>query len=262
MKKFLPAAPFISLLFGSIAMALQLWFRSAGTDSSGLLPQNHPSQILLLIISAAAVILFWLLSRQLDKQENAVAAPRSPISAAGYLAAGAGLLLFSVSDLATAGDRFEQLLALVGLASGLGFAWGGWLRLQAKPLHFVIHALPTLYFALRVFLMGKTLGAEPELSRFILQFLATLALLPAMYQLWGLSVELGRGRKLWFWSLSAGYFCLAAAIGSGEILLYGAMAALLLTNLPEPKPAEAELPEEAPAQEAPGEASEIPGKEE
>ncbi len=246
MKKYLPAAPFFALLFGTVAMALRLWFLSAGEDAAGLLPRNHPGQIGVYILSLLALAFFWLLSRQVENREpDGQSAPPSVIGAAGYLASGAGLMLSSLLSLLSGGDKWQLAADLLGSLSGLCFAWGGLLRLRGQQMPFVIHALPTLYFALRVFLMGKILGAEPEISRYILQFFASLALLPALYHLWGRDVALENERKIYFWSLLGGYFCLAAALGSGQILVYGPMAALLLTNLPQPQPQMEELsPEE------------------
>ena len=111
-----------------------------------------------------------------------------------------------------------------------GLLLAAYCRLQGKKPHFLCHAAPAAFFALRLFLLGKELGAEPEVSRYLFEMLASLAMVPACYQLWGFDVDLGKRDKCLFWMLTAAYLCIVAIVGMENWLLYLCCAAWLLTG--------------------------------
>ena len=125
-------------------------------------------------------------------------------------------------------DVLGRISGLLGLLSALALVVVGWHRLKGKQPVVPAHVLPCLYFVVLTFKMARQFGAEPELIRFLPQFLAVAASALASYQLWGFDVGAGNRRKSLFWSLTAGYFSLVAIPGGG--LLYGAMALWHLTG--------------------------------
>ncbi len=224
MKKYLPFAHYIAAGLGGIALALRLWMLSGGTDDRGLYP-DHFTWPLVCIISLGAVVFFWLLSRQADPvrpyRENF---PASILGAAGHLAAA---LALAITGLGLFGSAL--LSAILALLAAAALALGGYLRYLGKRPPCLVHAVPTAFFALQLFTLGKDVGAEPETHLFLFPFLATVALMLASYQLWGIDVKEGNRQKSLFWSLTAGYLCLVAIPSSG--LLYLGCGLWMLTNL-------------------------------
>ncbi len=232
MKKILPNGPLIALCGGMAAMLLRFWFLLDGVDESGLYPRFHIAWILVCVLAAAMTLFFLLLSRQTDRQrpyeENF---PASAIAATAYLAAALGIGIVSLRGFLAASDLWGRLTHSLGLVCCGLLAWGGYLRLKGKPLPGLIHALPTLFFALRMFLIGKRMSADPETALFLFRFLASMATTLACYQLWGFSAEAGDRRKSCFWSLTAGFLCLTAAPGAEDLLLYAGVALWLLLDI-------------------------------
>ncbi len=227
MKKIVPFAPVFSLVLGLVAMGLRLWMLAGGVDDQGLYPRFHPAWILLCLMSVAVLCLCFLLSHHTERRRTyRDNFPPSLPAAIGSLAAAVGIAVTVIGD-------WEETSLLVSLFSLLccgGLVWAGLLRLQGKKRPFFIPAALCLLFAIRIFSMGKLLGSEPELNRFLFPFVAILATLPACYQQWGFDVNLGDRCKSLFWSLTAGYLCLAAVPGISQWPLYLGTALWLLAG--------------------------------
>ncbi len=230
MKKHLQNSHLLALIFGSMAMVLRFWMLSGGPDEKGLYPL-HFSWTLVCILSAAVTVFFWLIGRQTDaKRPYKENFPASPIGALGHGAAALGLILTAFRQMG-AGDILSLITAVLTVICGVLMVLGGLQRFQGRRQDFVIHGGLTLLFALRLFSMGKDLGAEPETHLFLFRFLATLAMMFASYQLWGFDVGDGNRQKSLFWSLLSAYLCLAALPGSLDWPLYLGCGLWLLTNL-------------------------------
>lgn len=229
MKKYLRYADVLVLFTGALGLFLRLIIAMGGTDDKGLYPKNHPAWIILCILSVAVIAAVYLLTRQVGADQRYET--NFPASLPG--AVGAGLaavgIAFAVFDI-FAFDVLSILVFVVGLASMGGLFLAAYCRLQGKKPHFLCHAAPAVFFALRLFLLGKELGAEPEVSRYLFEMLASLAMVPACYQLWGFDVDLGKRDKCLFWTLTAAYLCVVAIVGMENWLLYLCCAAWLLTG--------------------------------
>ena len=240
MKQLLRFANLIALAAGGIGMLLMLWLYAGGTDDRGLFPAKHPGWILLLIFTAVMVAVFFLLTRQVGSSNNYRSNfPASWLGALGCLAGGVGLLIasvdaFQINSRVTTVEN-PMLGIIVGVLGAVGGAllfWAAWCRRQGHKSMVPPHILPSFFFALRLFLLGQTLGAEPEMQRYLFSFLANLSLLPACYWLWSFDVNMGRRPHCLFWCLTAAYCNMVAAIGSNLWIMHLCLAAWLLTNLP------------------------------
>ncbi len=252
MRNLLSKIPAIAFLGGMAAALLRLWMLLGGVDENGLYPKFHIAWLLIWLLAAAMILLFWRVSKLADEPYDAILTPT--LGAAGHLLATWGIAYTNLMALLDQPGPWELALCSLGLASAFLIGFGGILRLKGKQQHFLTHALSTLYFALRVFFMGKTLGAEPEMSRFLLQFMASLSMLLACYQLWGFDVGSGSRQKRMFWSLTAAFLCMAAVPGAKEVALYAGVSQWLLFDMgalqPEKPAEEAEECEDIPEIEA------------
>ncbi len=241
MKKLFPYTPFLALLLSTAGTGCHLWLIANGTDERNLYPAFHISMVLLGILTAAALVLFWLLSRQTDAKRNyGHNFPASPLGAAGHLAAAVGILLTGLQQL-TGGQALVGILALL---ASLGLILGGYGRLQGRKPQILVHLLPCLYFALSLFTSGRVLGSEPELIRYLPGFLANVAAILACYQLWGFDggVNLGNRNKSLFWSLTAAYLCFVAVPGNDQWPLYLGVGLWFITNLCSLRPMRRSIP--------------------
>ncbi len=207
MKKLRPYMKWMAMAGGVLAGGLRQWTLSAGENSQGLFPANHPGWIGYLLLSAVVVALFWWLSRQ--KAAEAVP-PRGTV----YLSAVAalGLIVYNFSALQNA-NAITLVACLLGFAAAAALLLDIQKQRKSAAPFSAAFALPCLYFALEIFLLNQTFSGETELLRFIPQILALAAGALACYQLWGKSVGLDSANKRLFWQCCAGYLCIAAAAG-------------------------------------------------
>lgn len=232
MKKLLRYANLMALLAGGLGVLLLLWLRANGPDQRGLYPQQHPAWTLLLLLTLAIPVIFWLLSRAAGSNNTChFNFPASPLAAIGYALAGSGMIAAGITTLGGT-EPLEILAGISGILGGLLLLGGVYTRLTGRNLPFSIHALPCIFLILELFRMGQTLGAEPEMSRYLFSFLAVLSALPACYWLWSFDVDMGNRTKCLFWCLAAGYCNLVATIGSESWLLHLGIALWMLTALP------------------------------
>ncbi len=261
MRKYLRYANFIALCAGTVGMALSAWLFAVGTDEKGLYPANHPAWILLGILTAAVVILFWLLSRQAGINRNyRQNFPPSILAACGLAAGAIGLLLGGFSSFGT-GKGLGMITGALGVLGSLPLFWAAVCRFQGQRCNLPVHIVPCFFFALQLFVLGQKYGSEPEMCRYLYRFWAYASMVPACYWLWSFDVKLGKRPDCIFWCLVAGYCNLVAAVSGGHTLLHLGAAIWMLTALPKldylPRPPKASG-ETVPAEDSPAPAPQEP----
>ncbi len=232
MKKYLSHIDLITLAVAAIGILLRFWHLSVGEDSNGLYPANHIAWVLLLILSAGLLAALFLLAGYAGKSRSYSAnfSPSLP-GAVGYAIAGCAIAASSWLYLRADRLPLYMLTGVLGLLAAAALILGGWCRWKGKRPHFLVFALPCVYFALRLFCIGHIWGDEPELHRYLLSFLANVMCVLATYQLWAFSVSLGNRSKSLLYSLMGVYLCLVTVPGSSDGLFYLAIAIWLFTNL-------------------------------
>lgn len=271
MKKYLRYADVFVLFSGALGLLLRLMVMLGGTDEKELYPARHPAWIIACVLAVLVVAAIWLLTRKVGMDNRyEVNFPRSVPGAVGCGLGAVGVLVTAISI--PDSKMLSLLVCVSGLLAAGGLGLAAYSRFMGKKPQFACFALCCVFFTLRVFLLGQTLGAEPESYRYLFEMLAALAVIPASYQLWGFTVDLGDRQKCLFWCLTAGFLSMVALINPDSWLLHLTMTAWLLTNLcplkelrkqvrqPEAEPeqpdqmpeqAEEEQPEEAVPQDQP-----------
>lgn len=258
MKKYLRYADVLTLFLGVVGLLLHLLLKLGGTDERGLYPAHHPAWIGLCVLSLLVVAVLFLITKQAGTEDRyAPNFSRSVPGAVGCGLAAVGVLVTAVDTLST--DVLSLVVAVLGMAGAAGLAVAAYCRAVGKKPHFACFAALCGFFALRVFLLGRVLGAEPEACRYLFELLASLAMAPACYYLWGFAVDLGNRSKSLFWSLTAAYICMVAVLYRESWLLHASCAVFLLSNLC-PLQIMDKLPEPAEAEESSPESAQIPAE--
>ncbi len=251
MKKYLPKIDLLTLLAAAVGILLRLWLLLVGTDERGLYPAGHISGVLLILLSIAVAGIIFLVAGCAGRSRAYSANFRASLPGAiGFILLGVGLLPCAMRYLLGGTILLEWIAGLSGIFAAVALLWGGVCRRSGRKPHYLTFALPCLFFALHLFCMGHTWGDEPELVRFLPEFFAAAACVPACYQLWAFTVDLGNRATSLFWSLLAAYFCLIAVPGSDNALLCLTGAVWLLTNLCPKRPSAPRRFAQKPAQEA------------
>lgn len=233
MKKYLHPKflPILVPVAGLLGLLLRLWIILPGPDAEGLYaPQPFAWTLLWIvtILTLAAVVVMSARLKVPGKYTDNF--PASVPSAIGSALAALGIIL-SKQVFPIGSDLLSTLTSILGIISAAVLVLAALNRYQGKKASFLLHAIPCLFFALRIFMLCRVWSSETQTGVFLFQFFASICVMLASYQLACFDVNLGKRRSSLFWSLSGVYFCLLALPGSNEPLFYAAMALWLLTNL-------------------------------
>lgn len=231
MKKILRFADMVVLVCATFGMLLQLWIFWGGTDNKGLYPAMHPGWVLSWILSISVLAFIWVVTRQVGANQSYKANfPASIPGALGCLAAAIAVFYHGWLQLAYGVVWLDALCGVLALLGGAGLLAVAYCRFTGKQPAFFPFMILCAYFALHVFSLGRDVGGEPEMVRYLFRFLATIVLIPATYQFWGFSVSLGNRQTCLFWCLLAGYLCLLSAPAGENGLIYLLLGIWMMTN--------------------------------
>lgn len=221
MKYLRPYAGYIAASMGVLGGALRMWTLSMGEDGKGLYPSHHAGWLCYLVLTAV-MVLFCFLSSRKDAQRRCPAW----LPLAGTCVAAVGVLLYSLSFLGKL-DFFSMICMSLGLATVGVLLYKLYRQGKGGGQSELNYLVSCLFFTVEMFRLNQNYGGEPELIRFLPQFLAVFSAALACYQLWGKAVELDRRKRRLFWQRLAGYLCIAAAPGAH--IMYACVGLWLLS---------------------------------
>ena len=267
MKKYLQPKflPLFVLAASVLGVILRLITIIPGADADGLYPSRPITWVLLWLVTLAALAGIFLMSAPLKNPGRyADHFSKSIPGAIGCAAAALAVLVTGVQGLLAAfapqaptpGALISLPLlgivtGLLGIISAACLGFTAFCRFTGKKTHFLTHAIPCLYFALRVFDCCRMWSNETQSGVFIFQFLASVCVMLATYQLCCYDVNLGNRRSSLFWSLSALYFCALTLPLGKDLLFYACMGLWLATNLCSIRPLKAKAQPAAEVEEIP-----------
>lgn len=266
MKKYLHPIylPILVPLTSILALALRLWTMGGGPDGDGLYAPQPLAWALLWLVSAVTLAGIFSLTRRLKNPGRyADNFPASPLGAAGCAAGAVGILFSALTTLFGGKDLLSNLTGILGAFSGAALLLCAVARLRGKKPSFLFHVIPCLYFALRIFDCCKHWSNVTQIGAFLFQFLASICVMLAAYQMCCFDVNLGNRPSYLLWSLSGVYFCVLALPMGEDIFFYAGMLLWLMLNLCSLRPLKAAQPQSAEAQqptESDGEISEAPAE--
>lgn len=256
--------PILIQVAGLLGLLLRLLTMGKGPDSEGLYAPQPVAWTMLWIVTILTLTAVVVMSARLKVPGKY--SDNFPASLPGAIGTGLAALgiILSKQVFPMGSDLLSTLTSILGIVSFAALALAALNRYQGKKPPFFVHAVPCLFFALRIFLLCRIWSNESQIGVFLFPFLASICIMLASYQLACFDVNLGKRRVSLFWSLSGVYFSLLALPGGEEPIFYATMALWLLTNLcslrpmkprkPQPDP---EVPAE-PATSAPEEPAPAP----
>ena len=265
MKKYLHPKylPLLVPIASVLGLLLRLWTMGGGPDQDGLYAPQPFAWVLLWIITFVTVAGIFILTGGLKNPgryfDNF---PRSPIAAAGCAAAALGIMYSSLTTLVSAKDLLSVLTGVSGAVSAVCLLLTAFGRYKGKRIGFVLHAVPCLFFALRIFEHCKHWSNVTQTSVFLFQFLASVCVMLATYQMCCFDVNIGNRKSSLLWSLSGVYFSVLALPMGEEPLFYAGMILWLMTNLCSVRALKAQKAPEAAAEPTPETENPAPATEE
>lgn len=234
MKTFLKPKnlPLLTVVLGFMGFGLRWLLYMVSVDVKNLLPMNHPLEIALWLVTAAALALIaagvWKLDGSRRYGDNFKA---SPAAGMGHLAAAAGILLTALfSPESTQG-------ALYGLWKGLGFlaaaalAVAGVCRAQGKRPQFLTHMTACVFLLIHLVGNYRHWSGNPQLQDYVFDLFGCVALMLFAYYEASFDVGAGKRRMQLAAGLAAVYLGCVALSGSQYPLLYLGGAVWAVTDL-------------------------------
>ena len=211
---------------GLLGLLLRFWLEVDAIDDRGLLIAGHPAQISLWALGLGmTAALFLVTFRYQNTKKKAPAPKKNTMTAVGCIPA---IIALALSMLQTE-DLGMILLSAITLA---GLVTVALCRYLGKTPPMPAHGILCVWMVVMLLRLYRTWSFDPQLHDYCFQLLAYVALSVASYQYAAMDNGLGSDRKLWFWSLLAGFLCLTTLNAGIQYLAFGIWA---LTNLPAPK---------------------------
>lgn len=240
--------PWLTLGFGGIGLALRFWLVSSA-DEAELLRTNHPSVILVWLLTAIFLAAVFLYTRPLEGAGKY--RQNFPASLPAALCCWAVAVLVFLSGMGQLMDSPNPLGVLAGIFSILAgpcMALAGYDRFKGNRTSFLYHTVLCLAFTGQILSQYRHWSSSPALQSYCFQMLATIGLMLTAYHRAEFDARLASRRRYAFVNLATLYLCCLAVPEADSRIYYLVMAAWLFTNLCDLRPARKRVqPAEAPA---------------
>lgn len=223
--------PFLTAGLGVAALLLRLSLYLLGRDEKNLLVAGHPLELLTWTVTAAAVIVIlgstWKLDGSARYSDNF--AP-SAAAAIGTFALAGGIAVSVILGIPS-GLRLNLLCCISGVLAVPAIVFAGLCRYRGKHPSFLFHGLVCLYLTVYTISHYQTWSSRPQLQDWFFAMAGIVCLALFAYYQTAFDAGLGKRRMQLITGLLAAFFCIAAAAGGEDTLLYIGGAVWSLTNL-------------------------------
>ena len=223
--------PLCIACMGALALLGRIALFALGEDEKGLLVPGHPMDVLVWILTAAAVALIagGILRRNGSEEYGDNFAPSAAAAVGCWVLAG-GIALTVVSGW-NPWSRLEMIRNVFGLLSVPTLVLLGLHRKQGRQPFFLLHGTVCLYLILYAVSHYQLWSSHPQLQHWFFSMAGSIALTLFAYCQTAFDVSMGSRRMQLGTGLLAAFFCLAAMAGGDDLLLYLTGAVWALTNL-------------------------------
>ena len=228
MKRYLKPAylPVAVLGAGLVACLFRFWLFAIGKDDRGLLSVGNFPDAMSWIVTALAMVLIFLVTRNLrGGNKYSYNFPASLPAAIGMALGAIGFFIGSIVDLSTETDTIGIVSAFLGFFATAAMLMLARCRMQGKHLSIVFHGIVCFY--LMIFLVShyRLWSSAPQLQSYAFELLAIVFVMLACYQ--RCAFDAGKGSRLayTFFSMAALFFCIATLPGCDNVAFFLGCAA-------------------------------------
>lgn len=222
--------PWLSLLLGSLGLALRIWLLAVGVDENGLLDTGHPANILAFILTAVFLLLLATSSQPLTAADKyAKLFPASPRRALGAILGAVGMLYGGIFMHWPLNNVLSLVLLLLGLLAAAAFAGTALCRIHGKRPNFLLPTAITLYMMLHTVDACRGWNSISQVEEYFFPLMSCVFLLLTCYQHSLLNLQRGSRRQFVFYSQAALFFCLLSA--TADTVFYLCMAGWLALDI-------------------------------
>ncbi len=229
--------PYMVIIASALGLGLRAWLLMTGEDEKGLPVPGHIAEILLWLLTAAVLVVIFLLTRKLTGRTRFGRNFRaSTLGAVGTLIGALGIGVDAFFTLAPKPQGIDALCGFGGLIACLILEYLAWCRLKGKKPVASLHVLVSIYMMLHLVSFYRHWSADPILLDYCFQLLASVSVMLAVYQRAAFSAKQGNRKSHGFFSLAGAYFCCLSLIDWQNTVFYLPLAIWMMADLCSMKP--------------------------
>lgn len=217
---------------GGLGLVLRILLYTTGMDEKGLLITGHWAHIAIWLLTAVVAAAIFFFARPIEgPADYRDCYPVSLPAGVGALAAAAGILIASFSEISAAQMPVQKVVWIFGFVTAAALVLISLCRLMGAKSHFLLHAAVCIYFALRMVSQYQLWSSDPQLQDYCFYLTAYVALMLSAYHHAAFGADMGNHRALWMVSLAAVYLCCLSLKGTQDTLLMLTCGLWAFTNL-------------------------------
>lgn len=219
-------------VLGLAALMLRRMLYRMAVDEKGLLVKMHPLSLVLLVLTAAVLLMIYVTVR--NQEESASFENGTPCGIPAAL--GHAVMAGSVLTTVLAGSlRAVGYLAIawrwLGIAASLCLVLAGTDRLRGRRSSFLLHVVPCLFLVVHIVSHYQAWSGNPQMQDYVFALLGAMALMFFGFYTAAMEAGCGSRRMLLGMGLAAMYLCLAETANSAYPRLYLSGLVWVMTDL-------------------------------
>lgn len=217
---------------GGLALVLRRLVYAFAVDEKNLLTGNHPLEIALWVLTAAAlgylVVNVWKLDGSDDYSDNF---RPSFAAGVGHVLAAAGILVTVLTNAPRMSGYLGTFWQYLGYLAPVFLVVAGAARVQGRQPNFLLHLIPCLFLVVHIVNHYQLWCGNPQLQDYLFALLGTMALMFFSFYNAAFDVGSGKRRMQMGMGLAAAYLCMAELAVTQYPYLYLGGIAWALTGL-------------------------------
>lgn len=224
--------PRLTVGLGVLGFVLRWTLYAVTVDEKNLLPMGHPLEILLWLVTAAAVGLILTTVWKLDGSDRYADNFQPSVAAAvGHFAAAAGILVTVLLSGAEMSGAIAKVWRVLGFLSVPALILAGANRMQGKQPMFLLHMVACLFLVLHIVNHYQSWSGNPQLQDYVFSLFGSMTLMFFAFYQAAFDAGSGKRRMQLAMGLLAVYLCCVALSGGEYPLLYLGGAVWAATDL-------------------------------
>lgn len=222
---------YFTLGAGGLGFLLRVLLFAFGKDDKGLFIAGHPANILLYVLSAVALMGFFLWAFPLKRTPvYRKMFPAAKLPFIGCIVGAVGIFGTDFAELLQKTDGVTIASFILGLLAVGCLLYTGYCRMLGIHPGFLFRGVVAAYFILHLVSQYRLWSAEPQFQNYLFQMLASVFLMFNAYHRSTLDAGIGERRWYVMSNQAALFFCCLSVVGESG-LFYLAMGFWTFTEL-------------------------------